>query len=298
MELSTTALRSLFEVAQRGTMTAAAEYLGYTPGAVSQHIATLAKAVGRPLVEPAGRGIRLTDAGLIVAEHARRVLESQSTVEFALAQQEAAVAGVLRVGAFGSSAVLLADAVTRLRERFPALTIAIREQRETTTDNAVLAVSRGESDVALALDYPDHPLVREETLDVQVLAREHFGVSGLEADGAEVVSLRSLASLDWVLPPEDSAYGRAMRGACRRLGFEPHARHLVTDTAMALRLTAAGLGVSFATPLMMRFAQPGTKLQRIDEAITRDIVLVSRRGDERRHAIEALRTALVESMAQ
>ena len=56
-------LRVLRELADRGSVTAVAAALSYTPSAVSQQLRALTAEVGVPLTEPAGRGVRLTTAG-------------------------------------------------------------------------------------------------------------------------------------------------------------------------------------------------------------------------------------------
>ncbi|HZB50113.1 MAG TPA: LysR family transcriptional regulator, partial [Mycobacteriales bacterium] len=63
-------LRMLRELAERGTLAAVATALGYTPSAVSQQLAVLEKEAGVRVLERAGRGVRLTDAGRLLAEHA------------------------------------------------------------------------------------------------------------------------------------------------------------------------------------------------------------------------------------
>ena len=196
MDLSIVALRSLYEISQRGTMTAAAEALGYTPGAVSQHVASLSRAVGRPVVVQSGRSVRLTDAGLILLEHARRVIESEAVVDRELHAQVAEVAGTLTLGIFGSSAVILEQALPGLRTDYPALRVEVRELRETTHENPGLAVSRSDVDLALGLDYPDAPVERLPDVEHRVLATERFGVAGLEAEQDEAEDLAALFRLD------------------------------------------------------------------------------------------------------
>jgi DNA-binding transcriptional LysR family regulator len=61
--LNLTHLATLLELGGRGTLTAAAECLGYTPAAVSQHLAALERTVGAPLVRKVGRALMLTDVG-------------------------------------------------------------------------------------------------------------------------------------------------------------------------------------------------------------------------------------------
>lgn len=76
--LNLTQLGTLRELVRRGTLAAAAEHLGYTPGAVSQHLASLEAALGVALVERSGRHLVLTDAGRVMAEHAEELLTAEA----------------------------------------------------------------------------------------------------------------------------------------------------------------------------------------------------------------------------
>src|ERR671928_15313 len=63
-------LRTLVEVRETGSMTAAAAALGYTTGAVSQQMAALERSVRAELFTQVGRRLQLTDAGRLLADHA------------------------------------------------------------------------------------------------------------------------------------------------------------------------------------------------------------------------------------
>src|SRR5207247_1460216 len=73
-------LRTLDAVARHGSVSAAADGLHVTTSAVSQQLAKLERETGQQLLAKNGRGIRLTDAGRLLAEHAARIL---SQVELA-----------------------------------------------------------------------------------------------------------------------------------------------------------------------------------------------------------------------
>jgi len=53
-------LAMLRELAERGTVGAVADEMNVTPSAVSQQLKLLEREAGVPLIEPAGRGVRLT----------------------------------------------------------------------------------------------------------------------------------------------------------------------------------------------------------------------------------------------
>jgi len=67
-------LRVLRSVVTSGSIRSAAANLGYTPSAVSQQIGVLEREVGLPLLEKAGRGIRPTAAGRLLAGHADEIM--------------------------------------------------------------------------------------------------------------------------------------------------------------------------------------------------------------------------------
>ena len=78
-------LKALQAVVETGSVSAAAALLNYSPSAVSQQMSALERETGVRLFERAGRGIRPTDAALLLCEHTTRVLASIQEAEDALA---------------------------------------------------------------------------------------------------------------------------------------------------------------------------------------------------------------------
>ncbi|HEX2403223.1 MAG TPA: LysR family transcriptional regulator, partial [Acidimicrobiia bacterium] len=97
-------LRFLLEVAERGTIAAAADALAYTPSAVSQQLAALEQETDVELLERRGRGVALTAAGEVLVDHARRVLDAVEQAEAAVALTGNEVSGTVRVGGYASVA--------------------------------------------------------------------------------------------------------------------------------------------------------------------------------------------------
>ena len=294
--LNLTQISTLSELVRRGTLAAAAEHLGYTPGAVSQHLASLEAALGVALVERSGRHLVLTDAGRVMAEHAEELLAAESRAVSATRSAHSAVAGPLVVGTWGSTAAaLLAPIVQRMSAAFPEVRI---KSREVDLDAASSSVRYGDVDVAFGLDYTDAPMPRDRSMQLVRLPPERFAIAvgtrsvqdpaltrtaarrPVDADQrGDYVDVGLLGDMDWILPPESSQYGRAIRSGFRRRGFEPRVVHEVTDTAASLQLAAAGLGATVMTGLMRRLHTNFdlTPLY-MREPLTRQIVLISR-GD-------------------
>jgi DNA-binding transcriptional LysR family regulator len=292
--LNLTQLSTLRELVRRGTLASAAEHLGYTPGAVSQHLASLEAALGVALVERSGRHLVLTDAGRVMAEHAEELLAAEARAVNATRSARDTVAGPLIVGTWGSTAAtLLAPIVQRMSVAFPGVSIS---SREVDLDSAATSVKYGEVDVAFGLDYLDEPMPGDKAIQLVRLPPEEFAVAvaagsvhpdntprtrstAAPSEPRDYIETELLGDLDWILPPDTSQYGRAIRSGFRRLGFEPRVVHEVTDTAASLQLAAAGLGATVMTGLMRRL-NTGLELTALHmrEPLTRQIVLISR-GD-------------------
>lgn len=282
--LTLTQLATLVEFGRRGTLAQAAEALKYTPGAVSQHISALERAVDAKLVEKVGRQLKLTDAGHMLLQHATALLRAERDAIRAVASLDDRVAGTLTVGTWGSTAVtLMAPVVRAMTANYPHVEIL---SREVDLDDAASSVRHGTVDVAFALDYVDAPLPRHMDVSMVELLEEEFAIAvgdDLVDHDSTWVEVAELAELEWILPPPTSQYGDAMRAGLRNRGVEPRVVHEVTDTAASLQLAAAGLGATVMTPLMRRLnPQLAMRALRMRTPMTRRVVLLSLREHQQR----------------
>lgn len=97
-------LRTLDALARHGSVSGAAAGLHITTSAVSQQMAKLEREAGQRLLAKNGRGVRLTDAGRLLAEHAARILSQVELAQADLEAQRGQVAGELRLSAFPTAA--------------------------------------------------------------------------------------------------------------------------------------------------------------------------------------------------
>ncbi len=142
---------TLCAVATHGSITAAAESLGYTTSAVSQQIAKLEKEAGQPLLERHARGIALTDAGRSVIRHAERIRTELHAADAELAEIRGLRAGTLAVGTFptaGSS--LLPLVVKEFKTRHPGIDLSVLSGRFV---QLVDALHRRDTELSLLWDY-------------------------------------------------------------------------------------------------------------------------------------------------
>ena len=119
-------LRVLREVAERGSLSAAAEALSFSQPAVSHQIAKLEQETGARLVERVPRGVRLTDAGELLVRHADVVLSRLALAESELEELLAVRRGHLRLGAFPSAFVhFVPRSLVGFRARHPNVEVTL-----------------------------------------------------------------------------------------------------------------------------------------------------------------------------
>ena len=107
-------LRLLRELAERGTVHAAARAMSLTPSAVSQQLKILQREAGVPLLEPDGRRVRLTDAGRTLVARTDEVLAALDRAHADMDDYRTTPRGTVRVVLFPSGAAMfLAGLITR-----------------------------------------------------------------------------------------------------------------------------------------------------------------------------------------
>src|SRR5215210_269551 len=164
-------LRVLREVAARGSFSAAGDSLGYTQSAVSQQIAALEREAGTTLVERSARGVRLTDAGRALVEHADGILARLAAAEDELEAIAGLRGGRLRLASFPTAgATLVPLAIAEFSRRHPAVELSLIEAEP---EEAVPQLKAGELDLALTFEY-ETAVGRVKTADDELLDRVHL----------------------------------------------------------------------------------------------------------------------------
>src|ERR1700722_15839738 len=163
-------LRLLLELARRGTVTAVAEALAYTPSAVSQQLAPLEREAGVPLLSRAGRRVALTPAGTVLAGYAESVFAVLEEASAALAATRASLAAPPRTGALPTAPrVILPPALIALGRDHPALELMVTELDPVDVPDALRS---GALDVALSFAYDYVPTAPDPALDTEPLLEE------------------------------------------------------------------------------------------------------------------------------
>ena len=305
--LDVTRLRVLVAVARHGSVTAAAHALNYAQPSVSHHLARLEAETGTKLIQRAGRGIRLTDAGRLLAERATEVIGRLDAAENELAVFAGLRAGRLRLAAFPSAlSTLVPAAAAILGERHPRVDLRLTEAEP---PEAVRMLRAGYVDVALVFrheatdagrpgpeDEPGgdpggdgEPAADHDDLREQVLLSEpvHLIMPGTAALGGEPPLAPAVTEL-WPADLARLADQRWIAGCdrcrehllqqCALAGFTPRIAFTTDDFVAAQALVTAGLGVALLSDLALRAARnPGVRTARLRG--TRRCVVALRYGE-------------------
>ncbi|MEU6544974.1 MULTISPECIES: LysR family transcriptional regulator [unclassified Streptomyces] len=286
-------LRTLDALARHGSVSGAAEGLHITTSAVSQQMSKLEREVGQRLLAKNGRGVRLTDAGRLLAEHAARILSQVELAQSDLEAQRGQVVGELRLVAFPTALRgLFPAALTALRAEHPALRV---RSRELEPEGGVAAVVRGDADLAVVLDWHNKPLPMPEGLAKASILKDRVEIAMPEghplAERAEV-TMEDFADDEWVAWPEGEFCHEWLLYTLRTEGIEPRIAHRAEEHHTQLALVAAGLGVCVAPRLGRDPMPPGVRAVPVRESVHRHVYAVWRADADRRPSIRAAVRAL------
>ncbi|MEV7794509.1 LysR family transcriptional regulator [Streptomyces sp. NPDC087512] len=273
-------LEILHRFAARGTITATAADLGYSPSAISQQLAALEREAGVALVERTAQRASLTDAGRELAEHAARILAAAETAHSRMRARAGTVSGRVNVSCIHSLAPALAPHLAALQRAHPELNVVAHETGSAT---AAAAVLDRRYDLAVIDDWSAHPPAEGTGLSVHRLRREDI-VLAIPADHplaerpgpASAARLRQIVhDQTWLCAP----VGQPSRAAGDRyltaIDATPPRRWEFEGLHILAALVATGAGVAFLPAGLAREQagvtglRPAPRMRRTVLALTR-----------------------------
>ncbi|MBK1783553.1 LysR family transcriptional regulator [Prauserella cavernicola] len=276
--LSWERLRVLAAVAEHGSIAAAAAALHVTGPAVTQQIRKLEREARVALIEPDGRGVRLTAAGHIAAQAARGAARLVGQAERSLATMDGQVVGPLRIGALNSSfGPLLGPALRALTDEHPEVVPTARSGE--AVDMVPLLFTRDldlvivESWSSLPVRVP--PRIRLEPLTVHEIALAVSARHPLARH--DTMTLAEVRDEVWTACRPGTDHHDAQLQAMRRHGIEPDIRYVVDDFLTQMTLVAEGLAVTLV-PRPAVADSPGVRLLPVTPGLTRTIAMATREG--------------------
>jgi len=273
-------MRVLREVAERGSIAAAAQELAFTPSAVSQQIATLERETGVALVERGPRSLRLTEAGRVLVTHTDGILASLEAAEADVQAIAGVRAGILRLASFPTAyATVMPPALVEFRRQHPAVELTLTE----ADPKASLArVKSGELDLALAYEYDYVPAGHDDALGEVDLFNDPIRVLVPRSHPAarrRAARLEQLAGDAWITSTARSSCHAFVTRACETAGFSPHIGFESDDYTVWQGLVASGMGVALAPDLALTSVHPNVVVRPLVlQPLKRRVFAVHRAG--------------------
>jgi DNA-binding transcriptional LysR family regulator len=273
-DLSLRRLRVLLELSRLDSMREVADELGMTTSSVSQQVAALAGEVGTPLVEPDGRGVRLTPAGRRLAEHAVTILAAVEAARRDLDPGGEPEGAVWVAGFATAIRRSLLPAVVELATSSPGVVVRLNEYEPL---EALDLLGRDDIDVALVYDYNLAPAALRNDMTARELWSLQWGL-GVPSP-ARRAPFSSYADHDWIVNSRHTADEDVLRTLASMAGFTPRIVHRIDSLELVEDLIVAGHGVG-----LLPRGRPTRRGVRIlpltDPPVTMRVYAVTRRGRE------------------
>lgn len=290
-------LRILRELAERRTLAAVADALGYSPSAISQQLAVLEKEAGTALLQRAGRGVRLTDAGCVLTDHAGLLLAAAEAARVDLAALSGDVRGTVRAGGMQSALRhLLIPTLAGLLPEHPGIRL---ELTEIELEPAMPELRLGALDLVVSDEYAAQPRPRPAGIRREVLLEEPLLVV-MPADhprshDRRPVSIASLRDEVWVASASGTGHHALVLAACRELGgFDPELRHRSNDAEIQLEIVRTARAVALMPGLTVPLDDPTLAIRHIaDGTVARSLLLLTRdqpTPSALAHVVDSIRT--------
>jgi DNA-binding transcriptional LysR family regulator len=294
-------LKVLRAVAEHGSFSAAADALSYTQPAISQQIAALEKRAGTTLVDRGSRGVRLTDAGRTLVEHAEVVIARLAAAEAELEAIAGIRGGRVRMSSFPTAgASLLPPAVAEFTRRHPEVELNFVEREP---EDASVSLRAAELEIAIVFEYSE---MKQPEFDRMYEGIElHYLVDdpmylALPRDhplaAKPRVRLTDVAEETWI--QESGAHswcGSFHEAVCTNAGFQPKVGFRSDDYNVVQGLIAAGVGISLLPGLALTNLREDIVVRSLGKsAPARKIAAATLAGRYRSPATEAMLEILSE----
>lgn len=254
--------RQFIAVAEELSFRRAAERLNMAQPPLTATIKRIEDEVGAVLIERTNRIERLTEAGRVFLDEARKTVNQAERAMLAAQRAGAGLSGTLRVTFVASAArEILPSILLRFRERYPAVKLELREAM-TTQQLAFLA--NNESDLGFVIP----PLQDAENLKIEVIARNRLVAALPERHpltNADQITLADMSQESWILFAARQGPGlhRIIHAACAKAGFSPRIGQEAPQMDTIASLVAGGMGVALVSRALATGGRKGVAFREL-----------------------------------
>ena len=244
--METARLRAYVETADKGSVKAAAESLGYTPSAISQLITALEKELGITLFTRSQKGMKLTAEGREMLPLVRSYLTHEEEIYTFAADLKGITRGKLVIASYPSIATTwLPEIVRSFKNDFPGIQISLMES---IRSDVFRHFEQNEADLAFLAYSEPMPYEWIPLSETSVIAAVP---EGHRLEAADSFPIAECEKDDFIL----GSWGKEMEiiEILNRNGVHPEIKYTTYDTPATLAMVRMGLGVSFVNELSAQF---------------------------------------------
>lgn len=284
-------LATLSEVARRGSFSAAAESLSFTPSAVSQQMSSLARDMGVALFERTPRGMRLTESAEALVAHTHAVFARLGEAQGELEAIAGGVGGRLRLGSFPTATIaFVAQSIDAFRRRQPGVSVQFADGEPC---ESVMRLKERELDLAVLFefdhwtagtDYDGHAVCADRDIDCVALFEDPLRVvlpRGHPLATAASLRLGDLAGQRIVGgPSECSPWGTDLRHLCAlaHVDVEFESCYRTADPSALQAIVATGRGITLVPELALSTVHAGTVVRPLTDGPVRRVSIATLAG--------------------
>ena len=280
-------------VAQSGRISEAAKQLHIAQPAVSRQIRELEERLGVTLFDRLPRGVRLTEAGRLLAQHARQVFAIAEQAEQAMRDLKDLARGQLSIGASTTIGnYLLPPVLTRFRQAYPGVEIALEISN---TDIIQQNLLDAKVDLGLTEGFVTSP-----ELTAHIFRMDELILIGppASARGDALVSAAELCQLPLIVREPGSGTRAVIESTLAERGLRPRVSMSLGGSEAIKRAVAAGAGYALISRLAVEKELASGELKAIvvqDLSLQRPLHLVRQRNRQPARAVEAFLAELAPS---
>ena len=267
--------RALLCAIDKGSITAAAETMGYTISGISRMMAALESEVGFPLLRRGREGVTPTNECLRLLPSLREMVAQAEQCRQMAGELRGVMSGTIAIGTFSSVAThWLPNMIARFQEDYPNIDFELLMGNYPEIEQWIL---QGRADYGF-LHLPTRPELKVMELaqdELMAVLPEEHPLARLEK-----VPVAALAEQPFILLDKAGNRDREVMQVFEQAGAAPRVRFTTLDDYAVMSMVEHGLGVSILPQLVLRRIPYRIALRPLAQPAFRRIGLAMRRGEE------------------
>ena len=251
-------LKALKVIVETGSITRAAERLGYSQPGLTGMLNRLEQEIGYPVLQRGSGGVSLTEAGEALMPHVERILRDSRALEQAIADHRPEERRILRIGSYTSiSRNWLPQVLKGFGAQFPDVQLTVKDGSCMDIEQWLM---EGTIDVGLLSN------CFTARLDFQPLFRDpYYAVLPPDEEPGETFPLTAFTGRTFFVPSN---------------GVDTEVLRILERSGV-IKMVEQGLGCSMLSELILRGSTDRVSLSPIDPPSCREIGIAVR---DRKHA--------------